>query len=330
MELPKKFDFSRGRGVVWVCDLKNSTKYMNDDKYVDALEEFFQRLYWTSAVITKVSGGEFIKWTGDGFLSWFETPLHRQLGDKAKSTFRAAWHLSLLVNATKLGIDVGRGFKLRHGVTYEHDALITKIIYPGGFHSRDLTGRSIVLAFRLSGVEAAFPGLVTQRELVEATRDDRVAGLDFKKWEAGTKGRLKYFKGERLGLSNIFVSDDKLPRARSMSATIREAKKVIDQADAKKVKEGEIASFEEEFINEMRNGPKWCGRVVDDYVRFLRSEMLLALRTEIPMLEQKAKAPGKTEGPIRRKPRRKAGKRRAARRKAAKQKSAKRKSTPKP
>jgi len=34
-------------------------------------------------MVVESAGGRFIKWTGDGFLAWFETPLHRELGKVA-------------------------------------------------------------------------------------------------------------------------------------------------------------------------------------------------------------------------------------------------------
>jgi class 3 adenylate cyclase len=75
----KEFKFSRSRGIVWVCDIVNSSKYLNDNESADDLEEFLQRSYWAAAIIVEAAGGGFIKWTGDGFLAWLETPLHREL-----------------------------------------------------------------------------------------------------------------------------------------------------------------------------------------------------------------------------------------------------------
>jgi class 3 adenylate cyclase len=63
------FTFQRSRGLVWVCDLANSTRALNDDASVDALEEFIPRLYWTSMQAVEAIGGLFVKWAGDGFLA---------------------------------------------------------------------------------------------------------------------------------------------------------------------------------------------------------------------------------------------------------------------
>src|ERR1044071_6324691 len=98
MENLKKFEFERSRGIVWVCDLADSSKYLNDNQTADELETFLPRLYWIASVIVEAAGGKFIKWTGDGFIGWFETPLHRMLGKEAAKVFDAATQLTLLVN----------------------------------------------------------------------------------------------------------------------------------------------------------------------------------------------------------------------------------------
>lgn len=95
-----KFEFERSRGIIWVCDLANSSKYLNDNESVDDIEEYLPRLYWTSSKLVEAFGGKFIKWTGDGFLAWFETPLDRLTHKKADLVFQAAWHLSFLNNVT--------------------------------------------------------------------------------------------------------------------------------------------------------------------------------------------------------------------------------------
>ncbi|SRR6266496_1044785 len=112
-------------------------------------------------MIVDAAGGKFIKWTGDGFIAWFEMPLHRMLGEKAATVFDAATQLSFIVNVTQLGLKPKRKFKIRHGVSYEQDALLIKISHEGGVESLDLIGRAVVLAFRLSGIPAKSPSIVT-------------------------------------------------------------------------------------------------------------------------------------------------------------------------
>ena len=77
------FTFERGRGVVWVCDIQNSSRFLNDDESVQAMEQFFPRLHWLGKVAVDAAGGRFVKWTGDGFLAWFPIELYRELGPQA-------------------------------------------------------------------------------------------------------------------------------------------------------------------------------------------------------------------------------------------------------
>src|SRR5512145_1616152 len=119
------FNFKRARGIVWVCDVENSSRYLNNDETASLIEEYLPRLHWVARRIATSAGGEFIKWTGDGFLIWFECELHRERGKFAKKAFEAAWYLTLLTNVTCLGIDTEKRIKLHHGITFEEDALIT-------------------------------------------------------------------------------------------------------------------------------------------------------------------------------------------------------------
>jgi class 3 adenylate cyclase len=283
----ERFEFDRSRGVVWVCDIANSSKYLNDNKTVDDLESFIPRLYWTSAMIVEAAGGRFIKWTGDGFLAWFETPLHRQLGERAAAVLDAAWHLTFLVNVTQLGLDPQRKFRIRHGVTYELDALLTRIAYPGGYESLELAGCAVVLAFRLSGISSEFPSIVTQKELLDASSNHRSAAREFRKWNVTTQDKLKYFKGERWGTTAIYVSSTR-PVQRSSSArrVARQVKNAVRKAEGESKGNQAGIEFALRFMTRMKSGPEWCQEVLDRHTSFLRDQMLEPLRRVIPLIER--------------------------------------------
>ncbi|MDQ3687947.1 MAG: hypothetical protein M3430_20410 [Acidobacteriota bacterium] len=282
----QKFEFERSRGIVWVCDLASSSKYLNDDQTADELEKFLPRLYWTASMIVDAAGGKFIKWTGDGFMAWFETPLHRMLGAQAAAVFDAAWYLTLLVNVTQLGLKPKRKFKIRHGVAYEQDALLIKIRHAGGYESLDLIGRAVVLAFRLSGIQAEFPNIVTQKDLVVASAELDKAHRNFSKWQVSTEDKLKYFKGERRGTETIYVSSGKVQRVKSSKSVLREAKVVIDVAEGRRPTASERFKFATRFLKNMEAGPDWCREVLDEYTQFLREGLLNSLKGVVPILEK--------------------------------------------
>lgn len=287
MARAEKFEFDRSRGVVWVCDLASSSKYLNDDHAVDALEQFLPRLHWTASSAVAAARGEFIKWTGDGFLAWFPTPLHRQLGEKAAAAFEAARQLTFFVNVTQLGAKPERRFRIRHGIAYEQDALITKITYPGGFEALDLMGRAVVLAFRLSGISAGFPGIVTQKDLIDALRKHSYSRLGFERWRPSEDERLKYFKGERLGTSSVYVSVDRKGKIGPRTA-LRRAKKAIAQAEGRYVapEMEESNAFVERFFGNMLAGPAWCREAVEEAVRFVEKDLLGTVKELLPAMEK--------------------------------------------
>ncbi|HBV16180.1 hypothetical protein [Chryseobacterium carnipullorum] len=100
----KEFKFERKKGIVWVCDVIKSSSYLNSNDSVDDIEEYLPRLYWTANNLVNSFGGTFIKWTGDGFLAWFDVNLDRNKRKIADKVFKAAWHLTFLNNASQLGV----------------------------------------------------------------------------------------------------------------------------------------------------------------------------------------------------------------------------------
>ena len=281
----EKFQFSRSRGIVWVCDIVNSSKYLNNNESADELEEFLQRFYWTSAIIVEAAGGKFVKWTGDGFLAWLETPLYRELGKKINTFFMAAWHLSFLINITQLGLKPPKNFKIRHGITYEQDALLTTITHPGGHKSFDITGRAVVLAFRLSGIQSDFPNIITQRELVQTSRAECSFSIDFKKWLPSDEDKLRYFKGSSWGLNSIYISGSFRKRTPSLSAVIKNTSKVIKKAESSLPHSQKSTYFVSDFLARMNSGPDWCKDVTNELLRFTKEEMLDTLKKVLPVLK---------------------------------------------
>ncbi len=283
---PEKFEFGRSRGVVWVCDLVGSSRHLNSPDTVAALEEFLPRMHWIANVIVEAAGGKFIKWIGDGFLAWFETPLHRDLGKIAGAVFGAASDLTCIVNVTQLCVTTPKSFKVRHGITFEQDALTTTIRYPTGVDFLDLIGRAVVLAFRLSGVPADHPSLVTEKILVDAYKQLDNPHINFGKWKLSEEDLLKYFKGEKLGTSSLYVSKDKKPVVRSKKAFLKQTKALIAKVEDEPLPVTDRVAYAQRFVAAMHNGPQWCQAVITEHSRFVKEELLGALKTALPLLEQ--------------------------------------------
>ena len=283
----KEFDFERKRGIVWVCDLTGSSKYLNDNSLAEKLEAFLPRLYWISSIIVEAAGGQFIKWTGDGFLAWFETSLHRELGMRSSAVFEALWYLTFIVNVTQLGIKSERKFLIRHGVTYEHDALITKITYQDGHTSIDLIGRAVVLAFRLSSVRVLFPFVVTQKEIVTAYKKENFSMISFKKWTPTQNDCLRYFKSEKWGINTLFSpSNPKNKTTKSLPSLIKESKRVIEEAEGVRKPRRADSVFIKLFLEQLIAGPEWCRSIESDLIKFLRNDFLETLKKSADFLEQ--------------------------------------------
>ena len=276
------FSFERGRGVVWVCDVANSSKYLNNDESVMTMEGFLPRLHWVAKLAVNAAGGQFVKWTGDGFLGWFPTELHRELGSQSAKVMEIIWHLTLMNNVTKLGIEGGKPFQLRHGLTIEHDALITNIADEQG-EFLDLIGRSVVLSFRLSGIKAGFPGIVTHKEVVEAI-SNKIPHITFKKLNLSAEEKLKYFKGERWGTNNLWVTAERKPRFKSLNSLLRSSKKAIATAEGGGPIPKDINNILQ-FITALKAGPEWAKGIYQDYLKFVQEDLLEPLKGLVDELE---------------------------------------------
>ena len=275
------FDFQRSKGIVWVCDMARSSSYLNDNAFVDLLEIFLPRLLFISRGVVAAADGRFIKWTGDGFVAWFELPLDRLLGKRTAAVFNAAWHLAFLVNVTQLGLSPQRKFRIRQGITYEKDALLMKIPRVSGEPDLDIIGRGVVLATRLSGIEADFPSIATQRELVEAVRDfdpwlGRFQRFQHRRISKGE--RLKHFKGEAYGTKAVYLSKNPTPRRLgSLSGIKRQAARItnsITTATAIATREDDYKNiFSMRFQKFMGAGPEWCRAAWEEEHRVLHKTL---------------------------------------------------------
>lgn len=285
MAIINKFEGRRSRGIVWVCDIESSAKYLNSNKSAEALETFLQRFLFMSLIFVEAAGGTFIKWTGDGFLAWFETPLHRDIGSVASGVFNAAWTLSFYVNVSQLNVKADIKFKIRHAVTFEHDALVIDLSHSNDKSSTDVLGRAVVLAFRLSAIRGEFPSIVTQRELVRAATDKGT--ITFKKLTFSRDEKLKYFKDESWGISDIFISSERRRRSRGLRNVLKQTKLAIAHAESNKPKE-EHVDFYTRIVHEMAAGPVWCKQVQVTMDDFSRDSLLGKLKKIVPVMEEQA------------------------------------------
>ena len=279
-----KFTFDRQRGVVWVCDIEKSSRFLNDNESVEAIEGYLPRLHWLAKVSANAAGGKFVKWTGDGFLIWFPTDLHREIGPQIAKVLTVIWTLTTINNITCLGIEGGIKVRLRHGLTVEHDALVTNVSDEHGNYS-DLIGRAVVLAFRFSGIKVAFPGIVTQGEVIEEIRKENYTKINFKRLVLSSEDRLKYFKGDRRGTTNLFASADRTLRRKAPAALLRTTKKVIAEAEKPATIKDEPDPIIRTFMEDLLSGPEWTQEVLRDYFQFFHQDVLGILKKIVSVLE---------------------------------------------
>jgi hypothetical protein len=275
--------FSRKRGVVWVCDVAGSSKAFNNPDRADSVEAYLPRLLWVARQMVAAANGKFIKWTGDGFLAWFEVEIERERGAVAAKVFDAAWHLSFTNNVTGLGLSETEDspFRLRHGVAWEPDALIMDIEQENGSRSLDMLGRDIVLAFRLSGIQVDFPHIVTQSSIAQESERYGRSNPGFEDLRLNEDDILKYFKGQRRGVASIVGSS-------SARKTLYSKRPLADQIvrgtrfrNGKHNRRYDYEEMVKRYVLNLSNGNDWTRKILNDELRFIREEMIEALESAI-------------------------------------------------
>jgi class 3 adenylate cyclase len=264
-EIPK-YKSRRTRGVVWVCDVAGSSRLLNKNASAQSTETFLERFLYFALVAVNTTDGIFIKWTGDGFLAFYEAPLDRDLGAIARRVMVTASLLSILVKATQLCCGSPEPIQIRHAITYEKDALLIDLVHSGDMKSKDVLGRNVVAAFRLSGMASNFPSIVTQREILRAIDEaDLEPGHTFKPLSLTPKLRMKYFKGENYGSRDIYVLHEPFKgKARPLAMRTIDVNRSSDPGSEKKVP-GFV--YITNFRDLYDDGPKWCKEVLDAFSR---------------------------------------------------------------
>lgn len=276
----------RDRGVLWVCDISQSSSFINSDDLAEHIEAFLPRLHWISSLAIQAIHGELLQWTGDGFMAWFPLEVERQLGRTCNRILEAIWHFTAFVNITQLCVDSPRPFRIRHGLTYEPDALVTFTTHQDGHVSKTISGRNVVLAFRLAGVEADFPNVATQQKIVQAVsaRSKNLANL--KRWTLTKEQLLKYFKGEKMGTATLYVSGrPKVSQSRA-ETWITRAESLLARAESGRHRTPVDSTFVENFFPALvqSTGQDWCEESLSTYVRFLKEDMVGSLHRTLDVI----------------------------------------------
>lgn len=298
---PPRYEARRSRGLIWVCDVAGSSRLLNRNETASATEEFLQRFLYLALLAVNSGNGVFVKWTGDGFLSFYETPLDREVGKVAEIIFDCARTLTTLVNVTQLCAQPAERIRIRHAVTYEKDALVIDLEHSGNMRSKDVLGRNVVSAFRMSGIACEFPGIVTQKEVLKAVED---AGLDllttFKALPMTAELRLRYFKGERFGSRDIYVSANRQPRGKvSRKGALKTAKTFIKHIEGGSDTNPRLALYRKSFWDRVGHGPQWCDQMQEVFAKEFLIPGFNALREFVnmatPAVNQETIDAGKTD-----------------------------------
>jgi hypothetical protein len=154
--------------------------------------------------------------------------------------------------------------------------------------SKIISGRNVVLAFRIAGVEADFPNVATQQKIVQALSNRTKNLLHLKRWTLTEAQLLKYFKGEKLGTTSLYVSGrPKVSQSRA-DTWIARAESLLARAESGRWRAPVESTFIENFFPDLiqSKGQDWCEASIEIYVRFLKENMLGSLQKALDVITQ--------------------------------------------
>ena len=143
-----------------------------------------------------------------------------------------------------------------------------------------------MLAFRLSGITSQFPGIATQRDVVEVAGKNHWAA--FRSWKPTAEESLRYFKGENWGTKSLYTSIDSRPRIFSRKAVLKRSKAAIQNAERLISNDGPLDPFSRSLHQALLTGPTWGRGVASDYMDFVRNGLLNTLKTVVSVMERAA------------------------------------------
>ena len=158
--------------------------------------------------------------------------------------------------------------------------MLIKIFEDQDNYTLDLIGRAVVLAFRLSGIQTYFPGIVTEKEIVTNNSDYGI----FEQWEPSQNDILKYFKGEEHGLDSIYVSTKKEYQKLDLSSLTEKTNKTLENLKNPDIKDE--TEHIPNFIELMKEGPEWCQEIVDLETKFITEQLVNSLKKVSRLLKR--------------------------------------------
>jgi hypothetical protein len=140
----------------------------------------------------------------------------------------------------------------------------------------------VVLAFRLSGIAAPFPGIVTHKAIVDALRESEMGvNISFAKRTLKQNEILQFLKGERWQSGAIYSSCSHKGAHRSIRTIVKDADKYLGDC----VSEGRHPETRADlaasiaFVEYMQEGPDWAKAALDKYTTWVKNDLIGALQS---------------------------------------------------
>jgi hypothetical protein len=126
--------------------------------------------------------------------------------------------------------------------------------------------------------------------------------MNLKRWTLTEAQLLKYFKGEKMGTTSLYVSGrSKVSQSRA-DTWITRAESLLARAESGRRRTPVESTFVENFFPDLvqSKGQDWCEESLDIYVRFLKENMLGSLQQALDVINQFQPDGRGADGPRRR------------------------------
>ena len=130
--------------------------------------------------------------------------------------------------------------------------------------------------------------MATQQKIVQALSNRTKNLMNLKRWTLTEAQLLKYFKGEKMGTTSLYVSGrPKVSQSRA-DTWITRAESLLARAESGRWRTPVESTFVENFFPDLvqSKGQDWCEESLDIYVRFLKENLLGSLQKALDVINQ--------------------------------------------
>lgn len=262
-----------------------------DKGNTNIIDEYIKRLYYFISGIIKISKGNLVKFTGDGYLAvWELTDDNDKNKLNAELLIHGASFITRFLRITKLGLKLENKLVLRQGITIEPNSIKLNMESSNGTQL-DYIGNMINYAFRIQCLANSYPYICIHKHFLayleipnfvklEITKkDEQSINNIFKNVQVDKNDIYEYRKLEEDRIDYLIVQTQKAIEKEHYPLSDQYKSQVVFaefKVEYPKLIEKHDSNWEKKINKFLKTGPKWLDECYYFYWVYIKQlEILL-------------------------------------------------------